>query len=238
MNEPIDSLDANIKKADTMFAGKTGLRSKYKDSVLVKTTRGTKWVPINENDSSNRYFEAYRHVRIFNDSLQAVGDSVFYSFKDSVFRLYQNPVVWSKENQITGDTILLFTKNKKADRVQAFENGFMVNKLDPQAFNQVKSTRIDGYFTDGNIDSVRARGYAQCIYYIQNEDSSFTGVNESKSDMMDIYFRNKELFKVVFRSGVTGTLWPIRQKSPSEMRLPNFRWLDEKRPKTKLEMYE
>jgi hypothetical protein len=237
MNDSGDSLNKKNNKA-AVLSPKTDRPDKYKDSVLVKTTKGTKWVAINEKDSTNRYFEAYRHVRIFNDSLQAVCDSLFYSFKDSVFRLYEDPVVWSKENQITGDTILLFTKNKKADRVQAFENGFMVNKLDVQAFNQVKSTRIDGYFTEGNIDSVRARGYAQCIYYIQNEDSSFTGINESKSDVMDIYFRNKELFKVVFRSSVTGTLWPIRQKSPSEMRLPNFRWLDERRPKTKMEMYE
>ncbi|MFI5128668.1 MAG: OstA-like protein [Chitinophagales bacterium] len=236
--EPIDSLATNIRTADSLLSGKAGLHSKYKDSVLIKTTRGTRWVPINEKDSANRYFEAYRNVRIFNDSLQAACDSLFYSFKDSVFRLYQDPVVWSQENQITGDTLLLFTKNKKADRVQAFENGFMANKLNIQAFNQVKSTRIDGYFTDGNIDSVRARGSAQCIYYIQDEDSSYTGVNESKSDVMDIYFRSKELFKVVFRSGVTGTLWPIRQKSPSEMRLPTFKWLDDKRPKSKLEMYE
>ena len=97
---------------------------------------------------------------------------------------------------------------------------------------------MDGYFLDGNIDSVRAKGYAESIYYIQDEDSAYTGINESKCDIIDIYFRNKELFKVVFRSAVTGTLWPIRQKSPSEMRLTNFRWLEEKRPKTKFEMYE
>ncbi len=195
-------------------------------------------VAVSEDDSTNRYFEAYHHVRIFNDSLQATCDSLFYSFKDSVFRLYQDPVVWAKESQITGDTILLFTKNKKADRMQAFENGFMVNKLDKQAFNQVKATRIDGYFLDGNIDSVRAKGSAECIYYIQDEDSAYTGINESKCDIMDVYFRNKELFKIVFRSAVTGTLWPIRQKSPSEMRLPHFRWLEERRPKTRLEMFE
>ena len=197
-------------------------------------------IAIKENDSTNRYFEAYRHVRIFNDSLQSSCDSLFYSFKDSVFRLYQDPVVWAKESQITGDTILLFTKNKKADKIQAFENGFLANKTDStaQAFNQVKATRIDGYFINGDIDSARAKGYAECIYYIMNEDSSYTGVNESKSDIMDIYFRNKELFKVVMRSTVTGTLWPIRQKGPSEMRLPKFRWLESRRPKNKLEMYE
>lgn len=209
-----------------------------KDSIPVRSTKGVQMVKLNEKDSTNRYFEAYRHVRIFNDSLQAVGDSLFYSFQDSVFRLYYDPVVWSKDDQITGDTILLYTKNKKPHKVEAYERSFMVNKLDTQAYNQIKSTRLDGYFTDGNIDSVRAKGSAECIYYIQNEDSSFTGINESKSDIIDIYFRDKALSRVVFRSSVTGTLWPIRQKRPSEMRLQNFRWLDGRRPKTKFEMYE
>jgi hypothetical protein len=220
------------------LAKKSSVTVVSKDSVLIRTTKGMKMVKLNEKDSTNRYFEAYRHVRIFNDSLQAVCDSMFYSFKDSVFRLFFDPVVWAKESQITGDTILLYTKNKKADKIEAYEKGFMVNKLDTQAFNQIKSTRMDGYFTDGNIDSVRAKGYAECIYYLQDEDSAYTGINESKSDIMDIYFRNKELFKVVFRSAVTGTLWPIRQKNPSEMRLQNFRWLEARRPKTKMEMYE
>jgi len=196
-----------------------------------------------KSDSTDRYLQAFYHVRIFSDSVQAVGDSMFYSFKDSVFRLYKDPVVWSKENQVTGDTILLFTKNKKADRFKVFENSFLVSKVQGDFFNQIKSSRMDGYLTDGSIDSVRARGFAECIYYIQNEDSSFTGVNQSSSDIMDIYFATdstggRALQRVVFRSAVKGTLWPIRAKTPDELRLQNFKWLDNRRPKTKFELYE
>jgi hypothetical protein len=97
---------------------------------------------------------------------------------------------------------------------------------------------MDGYFKDGSIDSVRAAGFAECIYYIQDEDSAYTGINESKCDIMDIYFNDKALQKVVFRSSVTGTIWPIKQKDPKEMRLPNFQWLDDRRPKTKFELFE
>ena len=196
-----------------------------------------------KTDSTDRYLQAFYHVRIFSDSVQAVGDSMFYSFKDSVFRLYKDPVVWSKENQVTGDTILLFTKNKKADRFKVFENSFLVSKVQGDFFNQIKSSRMDGYLTDGSIDSVRARGFAECIYYIQNEDSSFTGVNQSSSDIMDIYFMTdstggRALQRVVFRSAVKGTLWPMRAKTPEELRLQNFKWLDNRRPKTKYELYE
>ena len=229
--------DSIYVTADTLFSAK--LSDKFgMDSVIVDTIKGTKRAMFGAKDSSNRYFEAYRNVRIFNDSLQAVCDSMFYSFKDSVFRLYDDPVVWAQQNQVTGDTILLFTKNKKADRVEAYENGFMVNKLDTDVYNQIKSTRIDGWFIDGNIDSVRAKGFAECIYYIQDEDSAYTGINQSQSDLIDIYFDNKELERVVFRSAVTGTLWPIRQKSPKDMLLTNFRWLENRRPKTKFEMFE
>lgn len=224
--------------ADTLFSARlTDLFGK-KDSVVIDTLKGTKVISINEKDSTNRYFEAYRNVRVFSDSLQAVSDSLFYSFKDSTFRLFQDPVIWSKDNQITGDTVLIFTKNKKAERLKVFDNSFLVSRTDPGIYNQVKSSRMDGYFNDGSIDSVRAAGFAECIYYIQDEDSAYTGINESKSDILDIYFGNQELQKVVFRSSVTGTIWPMNQKNPDEMRLPNFRWLERRRPKTKFEMYE
>lgn len=229
--------DSTLVAADTLFSARLTDRFGM-DSIIVDTVKGIKMAAMDPKDSSNRYFEAYRNVRIFNDSLQAVGDSLFYSFKDSVFRLYKDPVVWAQQNQVTGDTIYLYTKNKKADKVEAFENGFMVNRLDAEIYNQIKSTRIDGWFVDGNIDSVRAKGFAECIYYIQDEDSAYTGINESHCDIIDIYFEQKELDKVVFRSSVTGTIWPMRQKTPGEMKLPNFRWLEERRPKTKYEMYE
>ncbi|MEI2737241.1 MAG: OstA-like protein [Chitinophagaceae bacterium] len=224
--------------ADTLFSARLTDLYGQKDSVLKDTLKGTKVVNVKNKDSTNRYFEAYRHVRIFSDSLQAVSDSMFYSFKDSTFRLYQDPVLWAKGSQITGDTILLFTKNKKADRMKVFENSFLVNKLDPEVYNQIRSTRMDAYFKEGNIDSIRANGFAECIYYLQDEDSAYTGVNDSKSDIMDIYFNNQELQKVVFRSSVTGTIWPIRQKDPKEMRLENFKWLDDRRPKTKYDLFD
>lgn len=228
--------DSIYVTADTLFSAR--LTDKFgRDSVVVDSN-GTKALAMNEKDSTNRYFEAFRNVRIFNDSVQAASDSMFYSFRDSTFKLYKDPVVWAQLSQITGDTIFLYTKNRKADKVEAYENGFMVNKLDNEAYNQVKSSRIDGWFLDGNIDSVRANGFAECIYYLQDDDSAYTGINQSSSDIIDFYFADKTLDKVVFRSEVTGTLWPIRQKSPTEMKLANFRWLEDRRPKSKYEMFE
>ncbi len=223
--------------ADTLFTARLTDLYGTKDSLVKDTLKGTKVLAADPKDSTNRYFEAYRHVRIFNDSLQAISDSMFYSFKDSVFRLFQQPVVWAKESQITGDTIWLFTKNKKADKLEVFEHSFMINQVEPGVYNQVRSTRMDGYFKDGGIDSVRAAGFAECIYFIQDEDSAYTGINESKCDVMDIYFGEGTLQKVVFRSSVSGTIWPMKDKSPGQMKLEGFLWLDDRRPKTKYELF-
>ena len=231
--------DSIFIAADTLFSARLTDLYGSKDSIAKKDTlKEVKIIDTKTKDSTNRYFEAFRHVRIFSDSLQAVCDSMFYSFKDSVFRLYQDPVVWSKENQITGDTILLFTKNKKADRMQIFKNSFLASIVKPDIFNQVQSTRMDAYFIDGVIDSVRAKGSAECVYYIQDEDSAFTGINQSNAELMDVYFKEKELQRVVFRTAVKGTIWPMRQKTPKEMQLQNFKWRDAERPKTKYELFE
>lgn len=110
--------------ADTLFSGKLSLLPMAKDSIVLKDTiKGTMVMAVNEpkkEDSSDRYFQAYRNVRIFSDSLQAVSDSLFYSGKDSIFKLFQEPIVWANDNQVTGDTIYLFTKNQESRTTECF----------------------------------------------------------------------------------------------------------------------
>ncbi|MGC4038965.1 MAG: OstA-like protein [Chitinophagaceae bacterium] len=255
MPKPVDSTIkiAAVSKQDSTLNPKISLskkekRGKQKLAIPVQpasdTTAnkneltGATVVDLKETDSTNRYFEGYSHVRIYSDSMQAVGDSMFYSFHDSTFRLFKDPIVWSKGSQITGDTIFMVTKNKQPDHLKVWNNSFLVNHLEKEAFNQIKSSRMDAYFLDGEIDSVRAKGSAECIYFMQDKDSAYTGINQSQSDIMDVYFKLKEIERVVFRSSVKGTLWPIRQKKPEDMRLSSFKWLEARRPKTKYELFE
>ena len=215
--------------ADTLFSARLS-------DLFIDTSKNAK--KPSPNDSTDRYFEAYRNVRVFSDSVQSISDSLFYSFKDSVFQLFQDPVVWSRKSQITGDTIYLHTKNKKPTFIKVIENSFMISEVQPTVYNQIRSTKMDGFFKDGALDSVNAKGAAESIYFIQDKDSAFTSVNQTQSDVIDIYFDSGELHKVVLRSSVKGTLHPIKQKNPGQARLENFRWLEARRPKTKFELFE
>jgi len=203
------------------------------DSVIIKKKR-----PKEETDTM-RFITAFRHVRIFNDSLQAVADSMFYSGVDSVFELYHDPIAWSKGSQITGDTIYVYTENKKPKSLYVFENGLMIQNVKETAgfFNQIRGRTINGYFKDGELDYVRAKGTAESIYYAQDNDSAFVGMNRTTADMIDMYFANKAAKKVKFTRSVKGTTFPIRQLPEDQKKLPAFQWLENKRPKNKLELF-
>ena len=191
-----------------------------------------------DTTNRNRYFQAWHRVRIFSDSLQAVCDSLFYSGVDSIFRMFNNPVAWANGTQVTGDTIYLYTKNKDPERLHVFDNGLVINRTAEDFYNQIKGNTINGFFTDGVINYMRAKGSAESIYYAQDQDSAYSGVNRSTADIIDFYFANKELNRVVFRSSVEGTMYPFRQVNHGEMRLRGFKWLEKRRPKTKFELFE
>ena len=190
-------------------------------------------------DSLIRFFQAFRHVRIYNDSVQAVCDSLYCSSLDSVFRLYREPVVFSKKSQIAGDTIHLYTKNKKADRVYVFDNGMIINQLNPKMYNQIGGRTLNGLFKNGSLDYMRVKGSpAESIFYPQDEDSAITGMNRCHGDVVDIYFVDQAVNKVKFINQVEGVLYPLNQIPEEEKKLSGFKWLDARRPKNKLELFE
>src|SRR6478609_2443215 len=180
------------------------------------------------SDSTNKYFEAYYNVKIYTDSIQATCDSLFYSFKDSVFRLFRSPIIWAKQNQITGDTIYLYTQNKKAERLSAFEHAMVLSKVDStQYFNQVKSTTLNAFFQDDKISFVRAKGNAENVYYAQDEFNHFIGVNSATADVIELLFDDKNKpRRISFIHNYDATSYPMRQVNHDEIKIRGFKWHD------------
>lgn len=229
--------DSIFISADTLYSAKLSDLRKYRKVPLIIDTAALKMDSVAvKNDSTDRFFEAYYHVKIFSDSLQAVGDSLFYSGEDSAFRLFKDPIVWARNSQITGDTIYLYTQHKKPSRMFVFENALSVEKVGKIYYNQVKGRTINGFFKDGNIDWLRAKGNAESIYYGQDEGEKFIGVNRATADIIDMYFVQRKPDRVVFRSNLVGTTFPMRQVVHEDMRLRGFKWREELRPKTKYDL--
>lgn len=232
--------DTIYVSADTLLAGKVSeLRKKryvpgIRDSIPVKDSLKNK---LPTDSSNDRYFEAYYHVKIFSDSLQAVGDSLFYSLEDSTFRLFKDPVAWTQSNQITGDTIYLFLANKKPQRMYVFENAMAISQEAKEYFNQVRGNTMNAWFKGGKISFLKTRGSpADNVYYAQDDSKKFVGVNKSSSDFINVYFEEGKLQKVVFVNSLQGTMYPMKQVNHKEIRVRKFQWLDDRRPKSKFDI--
>ena len=166
--------------------------------------------------------------------MQAVGDSMFYSMKDSIFRLFTNPVVWSKDNQIMGDTIYMYTLNKKPEIMRVKENATAINKLSEKYYNQVSGNTINAFFNNGNVSHIYAKGSpADNVYYAQDDNKKYIGVNKSTSDVINIYMKNNKADKVTFINNLAGTMYPMGQVNHEELKVRHFKWDESIKPKNK-----
>ena len=232
--------DTIYVSADTLYSARLTDLLKSRRVPIVRDSMPKKLMTdtTNSSDSSNKYLEAYFNVRIFSDSLQATCDSLFYSLQDSVFRMFRNPIVWAKENQITGDTIYLYVKNKKPERMYVFENAMTLSKVDSTPYyNQLKGTTINALFIDGQINSMRAKGNAENVYYGQDEQKRFIGVNKSTADIIDVLFDDNKPKRVTFLRNLDGNMYPMHQVNHEDIKIRGFKWLDAIRPKTKFEIF-
>lgn len=236
---PRDSITGMSKRDSALSVKTDSLLHLTRDTLITTPTLVNAEQSTKAGSDSVRFFMGFHHVRIYNDSIQAVSDSLYYTDEDSTFRLFKDPVFWSHDSQVTGDTMVLFTEKQQPKLLQVYFNGLIVNRTKEGLFNQMGGRTIHAYFKDGSIDYARVKGSpAESIYYAQDDDSAYIGLNKSKGDVIDVYFINKALQKVKFINDVSGTLYPMKQIPADVKLLKNFSWRDERRPKTKLELFE
>ncbi len=121
----------------------------------------------------------------------------------------------------------------------AFDKGIIVNKTTQGFYNQISGKTINGYFKGGAIDYMRVKGsQAESVYYAQDNDSAYLGMNRATGDVIDLYFDKDDLKKVLFVNDIKGSFYPMRKIPEDQRKLKDFIWLPEKRPKNKLELFE
>lgn len=228
--------DSTFITADTLYSG-TLARDSASLSANTSADRDSLSAPTTTD--SIRYFLGYHHVKIFHDSLQAVADSLHFSTLDSVFRLFGQPVCWSGQTQLSADTMHLYTRNQKPLLAHLFYHALAAERTREGFFHQLSGRTMKWYFIDGNIDLIRARGNpAESVYYLQDADSAYIGMNRSQGEEVEMYFKNRSMNRIRYISEVEGTLFPMKQIPSDRKYLPDFRWRGDERPMSRLSIFE
>ena len=186
---------------------------------------------------NDRYLQAYYGVRFFRPDLQGVCDSLTYSAVDSMITMFENPVVWNEDYQIFGDTIFVFMNDSTIDRARVKDFAFLAQLKTENFFDQMSGKIMDAYFRDGELYQLDMNGNVQTIFFPEENDKSYIGLNKVESSFLTSHFKDRQLERVKMWPSFTGGLTPIPMLSPEILHLPNFRWYKDLRPTSKDDIY-
>ncbi|HUX57401.1 MAG TPA: OstA-like protein [Bacteroidales bacterium] len=184
-----------------------------------------------------RLMRAYYGCRIFSENLQAKCDSLSYSYQDSVIRFYKSPIIWSEENQLTSDSMAIFTKNQKTDRLELYNSAFVTSQIDSTRFNQIKGRSLVGYFINNELHKINIKGNGESIYFLL--DGPFiAGINQSKCANIEAYVEKGKITEIYEYQNPVGFIDPPLLPSSGSLRLEGFNWFDNLRPKNKADIFK
>lgn len=190
-------------------------------------------------DSAYRKVYCFPNVRAYRNDVQAICGLLIGNSADSCVTLYQDPIVWSGERQLLGDSIKLFMNDSTVREVDVLGQTLTVQKYDDKDhFNQVSSRAMYAYFTDGNLRSTHNVGNVCTVYFpVDDKDSTLIGLNYMETDTLVMHLSAERKMQKIISSKATGTLYPMTQIPPEKTKLPGFQWFTDLRPKDKNDIF-
>jgi lipopolysaccharide export system protein LptA len=251
-NKNFASATNNIRLIDTLnnsfIKGHYAEVFKEKDSVFI--TKRAVAITVRDNDSiyvhadtlritgkvDNRILRGYYKARFFKKGLPGEEptsgkcDSIYVNEKTGFTKLLRNPIMWTGENQMTGDTIHILRniETSKLDTLKVFKNAFIIQK-DSAGYNQVKGERLIGLFTNNDLDTINIEKNTQVIFFSRNEEQELVGINNTTSSSIQMYLENQQIRGIRFNKKVNGKLYPPSQFPENARILPGFNWYGDER---------
>ena len=189
----------------------------------------------NEPDSTHSFVKAYKQVKIYKSDLQGLCDSLTYYIHDSLMTMYNSPILWTSNGQVTAKLIKITAGQTSIKYFELLNNALVVQKvdsLDENKFNQIEGKKIEGFFAKDSIRKLNVIGNAQIIYYLKQK-KTYKGVNKTICSDLTVWFNKEGVDRATFRNKPESTVYPLKEINDEEMRLKHFVWFENKRPKKK-----
>ncbi|HOS84680.1 MAG TPA: OstA-like protein [Bacteroidales bacterium] len=185
--------------------------------------------PQKPDSATYQIVKAYHKTRFYKSDVQGVCDSLVYHSLDSVIHLFVKPVIWSDENQITGNSIQLRLVNNVIEHIYIDANAFLIAQDNAIQFNQMKGKSLQGYIKNNQLYKVDIMNNGETVYFLRDSDE-LVGINKAICDSITAYIDKGKVQRIVFKSKPSGTLFPPNEISGNEVQLENFKWLEHIRP--------
>lgn len=191
------------------------------------------------SDSIKRQLQAYPNTSISQKEFQGKCDSLIYNFNDSTIGLFGTPILWNKQNQITGDTMHILLKRKRIHTLTVIDNAFLASEIKPLIYNQISGRTMVNSFDNNQLKSVLVDGNAESIYYLRNNETDtaeYTGVNKVASGRMRINFDSSKVNEIRFFGKPESKMFPVKDFPDGEKFLRGLFWQIDMKPKIEIFM--
>ncbi|PTX43667.1 OstA-like protein [Christiangramia gaetbulicola] len=227
------ALAASLQDRDTLFI--------HSDTIMIT------------GKPEKRIIRGYYDVRIFKEDrlgenpMSGRSDSIFSDQQSGLTKLINissrgngKPVLWSGDNQMTGDSIHLQsnTKTEQLDSLLVFDNAFLIQKDSIEGYNQLKGKELVGYFTDNSLNKVIIDKNTETLNYMRNNDNELIGINKTLASSVEILFVEQQIEDIYYYNQVDGQLTPEEDFPPNARQLQGFNWRGEQRILSKEGLFE
>ena len=185
-------------------------------------------VALESYRDSTRRLVARDSVELVRTDLAATSRyACFFTAGDSIV-LRGAPVIWYRETQVAGDSINVYLKKRKLQRLLVMGNAFAVSRSDslhPERYDQIAGDRLRMAFGTQGLSRTDVEGRAVSLYHLY-DDSLANGLNRTSGDRIVMLFAEGKAETITVYGGVEGEYFPenmVRGKE-AEYALPGFLW--------------
>lgn len=179
--------------------------------------------------------------RMGNGSLMASARKAVVEKSENRLWLYDDAIAWGKNEQLSGDIIMVHTRKggdsrkQYVDEVQAHRNALLAARdtlsISPALYNQLSGNRMVISLDDrAKLSDVTVTGQAESLYHLYDEENRPSGINYSSGNSIRMFFIDGKLDRAKVTGNVEGRQYPEAYRGNPKINLRKFVWRERERP--------
>lgn len=201
-----------------------------------------------QEPDKNRVLTATGGVKFYRKDVQGICGHLSFAQRDSILNLYNHPVVWSGDRQISSDNEINvhMRDSSSVDWATIPNKGLIVEHLGEIYYNQIYGKSLKAFFeksttyyddgTESTTNELRHAdivGNVKTLFFPMENDSTYNKCVRTESGYLSLDLKEKQqVDKVKMWPEVSGTVIPLYIAKMSQLKLDEYQWFDNLRPKS------
>ena len=183
----------------------------------------------NQEVSNKETLYAFNNVEILNNEIKGKCDSLTFSISDSLIHMYEKPLLWIDEYQISADSMSINYYDKTIKKLFLISNPIIISEQDSSLYNQIKGQYMEGDFLENKLKNIDVLGNGQSIYFIK-ENKEIIGMNYIESSNIYLSFKKNRIDNINYKKSPYSITTPLEDIIEEKKYLKGFNWKIKEKP--------